>query len=347
MAEQNNLLQVIESVKLEAGTHWATNYIKNCNGDSREIKSWLNSLEKYAIVVGADRDRLKKLAYQTATGPLSNYIESFMSSLPDASWGDLKTQIKTRFGEIVDKSHALKLLRKIKQKPHEGIQSYAERIAELARDAFPEADLNQPAYSDQLIEIFTDGLTSNIVVKKVIRSKPATISDAVDTAQREYNFNKQFEVRHRQDETMEIDKFDGVCFNCHNPGHRAQECKMNKSSTQFNGICYNCNRRGHRQRDCAVVNNRTNPNRSRFQSNNTQRSSQGRGHINPNRQRDTNQFSRPGGRNQPNRQGGTNPQNRQGQFRPRQGQQTRYVRHVQYEDDTHDNAYTHEQGDLN
>ena len=82
---------------------------------------------------------LSYLHYNIVNGPiviLSNVGYLFTNK----SFGKyLKTELQTRFAEVIDKSFAFSLLRQVKQKRHESIQIYAERIISLAEDAYQEA----------------------------------------------------------------------------------------------------------------------------------------------------------------------------------------------------------------
>ena len=66
----------------------------------------------------------------------------------------LKKELTSRFAEVTDHQYALFLLRKVKQRPGEIIQVYAERLMALSDDAFDDA----AAANEQLIIFFVDGL---------------------------------------------------------------------------------------------------------------------------------------------------------------------------------------------
>ena len=69
-------------------------------------------------------------------GPTSDFIDRFLRERPQATWGEMKQELTVRFAEIVDPQHALTLLRKIKQRPKESVQLFAERLLTLSEDAF-------------------------------------------------------------------------------------------------------------------------------------------------------------------------------------------------------------------
>ena len=266
MAEPNVLVEElrnqVKDLKLEWGAQRLIQKLKPYGGEPKEFDTWIRDLEKVARLTTNSLQRIKMMAYETATGPVSTFIERYLLANAEATWDELKAELTSRFGEITDPAHAIKIMRKTKQKSHEGIQAFSERLLELAGKAFPDANLNENAYSMQLIEIFTDGLLSNAVAKRVIRGNPKTFAEAVAVATTEQNMLKRIEVRHRYETPMEIDKFEGVCFKCHKSGHRAQECRMSQThkfndKTNFNGRCFNCQAVGHKARNCRVRVNRT------------------------------------------------------------------------------------------
>ena len=118
------------------------------------------------------------------------------------------------------------MLLKLKQKP-------VENILDLAN-----VDLNQAPYSNQLIDIFTDGLISNTLARLVIRNSSENLDAAVTLVINENNMLKRLKSYHRQDEPMEIDSVENKCFVCHKVGHLAFQCRYQKGpQKQFQGKC--------------------------------------------------------------------------------------------------------------
>ena len=59
-----------------------------------------------------------------------------MTANPQNTWEQLKRQLSVTFSEVTDPQHTLSLQRKIRQTSGENIQVFAERIFELAEEAF-------------------------------------------------------------------------------------------------------------------------------------------------------------------------------------------------------------------
>ena len=81
-------------------------------------------------------NRLKILAYQASIGSVSGFLQRYLTDHPEHTWAQIKMELATRFAEVTDSQHALMLLRKVKLRPEENVQVYAERLLELADDAF-------------------------------------------------------------------------------------------------------------------------------------------------------------------------------------------------------------------
>ena len=59
-----------------------------------------------------------------------------MDEDPAFDWNQIKIDLKSSSGEVVDSQHALLLLRKVTQKRKETIHVYAERLLAFGEDAF-------------------------------------------------------------------------------------------------------------------------------------------------------------------------------------------------------------------
>ena len=59
-----------------------------------------------------------------------------MNGNQNSTWNQTKNELAARFSEIQDPQHAFTILRQTKQKSHETVQVYAERLFSLAQEAF-------------------------------------------------------------------------------------------------------------------------------------------------------------------------------------------------------------------
>ena len=165
--------------------------IKPFDGNPREFKDWIKAIEKYTVLSRVAPENVRMIAYQSSKGPVSDFLNRHLAAHPQQAWNDIKTELTSRFAEVTDHQYALSLLRKVKQRPGESIQVFAERLMALAADAF--ADVN--AADEQLIGFFIDGLQYDYMKMKVMRDNPATLQNAIQVANTEQNLRRRFDLR--------------------------------------------------------------------------------------------------------------------------------------------------------
>ena len=260
-----NLALEMTNVSSALGAQGISQIVTPYEGEPKKFKEWVKSIEKYAVLTNLDNDKIKRVAYQSSRGPVSDFIRRYQDGNPDSAWDDMKTELGNRFSEVVDANHAYMLLRKVHQKPGETVQVYAERLITLSEEAFP--GQAGPAIQRQLIDIFIDGLLEDQLKMKILRDNPNTLDIAVTTATNEQNFKTRFNLRTRHrapdEERMEVDHYRPVlrCFKCNKKGHRAKDCKIRQSvnavQSQSNPpdyrkdmLCWYCQKKGHFKKDC-------------------------------------------------------------------------------------------------
>jgi hypothetical protein len=180
----------------------------------KEFKEWIKSVEKFCTLTSIPQERMKFIVYQASAGPVSDFLKRYLAENADLTWDHIKGALRLRFGEVTDSQHALLMLRKIRQKTGETVQVYAERLLNMAEDAFPGQDQN--AIDGQLVGYFIDGLREDMLKLKIMRENSQTFGEAVLVATREQKLRKRFQLRtgHQCDVSeekepvpMEIDHF--------------------------------------------------------------------------------------------------------------------------------------------
>ena len=92
------------------------------------------------------------VAYQSSLGAVSDFIQRYLHGNVGSNWGQLKTELTSRFATITDLQHAFVLLPKVKQRTDENVQLYAERLLSLAEEAFTGQNGGVAAIERQLEE---------------------------------------------------------------------------------------------------------------------------------------------------------------------------------------------------
>ena len=203
-------------------------------GDSKISKDWVRSKEKYASLTGLTDDRVKMVAYQSSWVAVSDFIQRYLPDNVGSNWGQLKTEITSRFAEITNPQHAFVLLRKVKQRADENVQLYEERLLALAEEALAGQNGGVAAIERQLVGVFMDGLVHDNLKMRVMRANPATLQTSVASAMTEQNLRKRFNLRIGRVtdssvchiEPMEIDHLQPTkhCFKYDKLGHYARHC---------------------------------------------------------------------------------------------------------------------------
>ena len=263
-----NLAVEMGNVSTALGAQGVNQIIGPFEGEAKKFKEWVKSIEKYAALMELDDHRVKRVAYQTSRGPVSDFLKRYSEGIPAATWDQMKTELTNRFSEVTDAQHAFLLMRKVHQKHDETVQVYAERLLALAEDAFDNQQ-GQPVQR-QLIDTFVDGLAEDSLKLKVLRGNPNTLDAAITLATNEQNLCRRFNLRTRSqyvpdDDKMVVDHYRPAqrCFKCHKIGHRSKDCRSKpqvnavvntNSSREYDKkgemLCWYCNKKGHFKREC-------------------------------------------------------------------------------------------------
>ena len=160
-----------DEVKVEIRAQNLMSDVRKWDGQSsKRFKDYSDDVEKVITQLGAKSTT--ELELMIATNPLQGAASKFATSLlkkyPDLTWQRLKIGLRDGFGNAPLQRQALSDLRRVKQKPRENIQTFAERIRRLSDEAFEGVDIIQKYYQEELVEAFGHGVTSREVKKKLL-----------------------------------------------------------------------------------------------------------------------------------------------------------------------------------
>ena len=90
--------------------------VSRFDGNPKNFREWIKSIEKYAVPVNADEDRKTLKAYQSSGGAVSGFIQRYMQANAAHTWDQMKVQLAVRFSDGTNNQMALSLLRQVRQK---------------------------------------------------------------------------------------------------------------------------------------------------------------------------------------------------------------------------------------
>ena len=91
-----HLAEQLGKVTSIVGTQGVAQVFSKFEGDIKQFKNWIQSIEKYARITNLDDKEKKNVAFQTAQGPVSDFIQRYMNDAPDGTWDDLKKRIRLK-----------------------------------------------------------------------------------------------------------------------------------------------------------------------------------------------------------------------------------------------------------
>ena len=227
------------------------------SGEPSQFRSWINAIDKCAIINSVPDNKKKLLAYRFSTGRVSDFIQRYFTENPNCTWIMLKAELSRRYGEVTDQFLQFANLRNIKQNREETVQDFGERIITLARDAYEGfgGDAMAPLIDHQLIGFFIDGLKDESIKSKLISNTPADFQAAIQAAVREQDVKIKVKIRtsqsmpqyhaddrdrphkrndYRDYSSMEIDKIqrtqDRFCNHCKTRSHYTSDCRRRKNN---------------------------------------------------------------------------------------------------------------------
>ena len=266
-------------LRMELRSQGATNVIPQFSGESSEkYSTWVKNLERVLVQLGGDDARAKVLALQTTSGPAADYVTRVYKENPETTWQELKDKLKARYSDLADLAYARHRLRRLTQMKSETVQNFHERVLAAAQEVFDSDQLKQDYIQQQIVEFFLDGLSSDVMARRLIRLKVNKMDKALEHALAEQQAQKSFDLRRgpstRQEEDMEVDSVDFISTRDSNELNKVtsllQELVTQLKSQQsvpndlqprdgrgrFVGNrsreCYRCHRRGHIAAQCRM-----------------------------------------------------------------------------------------------
>lgn len=142
----------------------------------KDYKKWVKAIEKWKLLHDANDAATKRVAFLTSQGPVSDYIQRFLTRNPDSSWETMKAELKVRFADVVDGAQAFSLLKKLKQ-GNQSVAIYGERCQSVAEDAFRGITGGLDSVQKQITNCFIEGLNDDQLKIRLYREAPDTLRE--------------------------------------------------------------------------------------------------------------------------------------------------------------------------
>ena len=184
--------------------------VRHFSGDgAKSFKNWIKDMNQMAIVLGGDASSMKTLCARTLKDSPSDFFARICTSNDNVTWDQIQELFKTRYCDYTDTTLAQQNLRAIKQRPGESLQSYFERVGEIATEAFTDDDFKNNYVKQQLTDIYVDGLSNKHLARQLVKQGVKTIDEAFEKSIKAQVIDKSLKIRQLADnrdiQDMEID----------------------------------------------------------------------------------------------------------------------------------------------
>lgn len=203
-----------------------------------------------------DFDLLCRNASSLFEGKAADWFWRFHRSVSSVSWNDLCRALRQQYGDSRSDVDIRELIRDRKQKHGESFDHFYESVVELTDR------LKEPFSNQMLVEILRRNLLPDIQ-HEILNLKITSLQELRDICRRREFFLQDIRRKHgvgfskpnfagkrvsgldevvvSEDVESLIDENDQIaaiglnCWNCHQPGHRYQECLSDRTV-----FCYGC-----------------------------------------------------------------------------------------------------------
>lgn len=230
-----------------------TKFIKTYNGDRESLPAFLTNCDNAMSLASPDQ---QLILCKFIVSQLEGKAQIACSLKTFSNWIELKTFLRSTFGEKKHATHLLSDLQHAKQLTNEDVTKYSLRIeniltrihSDIHYSCKDEKELpgRIAAMEDLALNSFLLGLNPSI--STIVRCKnPLTLSDAVQYATDEeklYNLSKTYAKSQKQ------------CSICNKTGHSSSECYKNKKPN-FSQKSYHINPQGYQNNNSNNFNKRS------------------------------------------------------------------------------------------
>lgn len=203
-----------------------TKFIKCYNGDRESLPAFITNCENAMSLASPEQ---QSILCKFVISQLDGKAQVICSLKKFSNWDELKSFLRTTFGEKKHATHLLSDLQHSKQQPNEDVTKYSLRVESILTKI--QSDIHYSCKDEKelpgriagmeelALNSFLLGLSPSI--STIVRCKnPTTLNDAVQYATDEeklYNSSKNNNTRPQKQ-----------CTVCHKFGHNSSECFKNR-----------------------------------------------------------------------------------------------------------------------
>ena len=211
--ELNN--DFMQGLARQLDTNDIVSTIHTFSGNSaRSFRDWMRGLDRIYVDHEGDHAFMRRLVTRTVQDLAADfYADLKQDAEAPLTWAQTREAFYERFSDYVDAQIAQQKLKKIKQERKQGLHSFAQKVLELAREAYTPDELNNPIVVRELKNIFIDGLRDHRTAQHLIKNDVADLQAALQLAVRDELLQRTYRLRqlgtHESDrrniEDMDID----------------------------------------------------------------------------------------------------------------------------------------------
>lgn len=252
-------------------SNWRIKFTGSLNGISVENFIYRIEALTYQTLQG-DFDLLCRNVSSLFEGKAADWFWRYHRSVSSVSWNDLCRALRQQYSDSRSDIDIRELIRDRKQKPGESFDNFYESVVELTDR------LKEPLSSGMLVEILRRNLIPEIQ-HEILNLKITSLQELRDICRKREFFMQDMkrkhgigysksslvgkkvfgldkvetddDVEHSIEVNEQIAAIGLNCWNCHQPGHRYQECLANRTV-----FCYGCGTPDTYKPNCKICNSK-------------------------------------------------------------------------------------------
>lgn len=252
------------TVSMNIDFNMLTKFIKTYDGDRSRLAPFLTNCNN---AIQLARPEQQDILFKYILSQLEGKAEAVCSLKCFRDWAELKTFLKSTFGEVKHRDHLLLDLQTCKMKPNEDVGQFSIRLescltrlqTDITHSTLRKSELEGRIASTEDLALHTFLLGLPTTLSTIVRCRnPKTLNEATDLAIQEEKLQNYVRISKQSDYKPIVN-----CSKCGKTGHPTHKCFLNQrpiynihrkslppSSNRVNIICNYCKNPGHDITNC-------------------------------------------------------------------------------------------------